>query len=198
VKEEAYVGRKFKTKFLGKEFQLDDPISEEFIRVSRLLDSARMGPEHAGNISVRMGDKMLIKAGGVSFKELAKKDIVLVTDYDRKKNVAKAYGAREPSSETPMHWLIYRNFPKALAVIHAHDPIVLEKSQLAEKLGIAETKDEAEYGTLEQADQVVEQLYDSDYVFIRGHGSVCVGESLDAALSTLMRVHKRFEDEGSG
>jgi L-fuculose-phosphate aldolase len=198
VKGEAYVGRKFKTKFLGREFPLEDLVSKEFIRVSRLLDSAQMGPEHAGNISVRRGDEMLIKAGGVPFRELAKKDIVLVTDYNRKTNVAKAYGGLEPSSETPMHWLIYRNFPKVAAVIHAHDPIVLANQQLVGRLGIAATEDETAYGTLSQADEVVRALKDADYVFIRGHGSVSVGESLDSALKVLLAVHKRFEDEGSG
>lgn len=198
MKGEAYVGRKFATQFLGREFPLDDLISEEFIRVSRLLDSAQMGPEHAGNISVRTAEGMLIKAGGVPFRELEKKDIVLVVGYDRKKNVASAYGRLEPSSETPMHWLIYRNFPKIAAVIHAHDPIVLANQQLIGKLGIAATEDETAYGTLQQADEVVNALKNSDYVFIRGHGSVSVGESLGAAFDALMRVHKRFEDESSG
>jgi L-fuculose-phosphate aldolase len=197
VKGEAYVGRKFTTQFLGRDFSIGDKVAKEFIRISRLLDSAQMGPEHAGNISIRRGNEMLIKAGGVPFRELAEKDIVLVVDYDRKKNVARAWGRLEPSSETPMHWLIYRNFPKVAAVIHAHDPIVLANQQLVGKLEIAATEDETLYGTLQQADEVVKELKDAEYVFIRGHGSVSVGESLGAAFDALMRVHKRFEDESS-
>jgi ribulose-5-phosphate 4-epimerase/fuculose-1-phosphate aldolase len=197
VKGEAYVGRKFRTDFLGREFVLVDAAAKEFIRISRLLDSARMGPQHAGNISVRRADGMLIKAGGVPFRELEQKDIVLVVDYDRKKNVASAWGRLEPSSETPMHWLIYRNFPKVAAVIHAHDPVVLANQQLVGKLGIAATEDETLYGTLQQADEVVKELKDAEYVFIRGHGSVSVGKDLGAAFDALMRVHKRFEDESS-
>jgi ribulose-5-phosphate 4-epimerase/fuculose-1-phosphate aldolase len=91
-----------------------------------------------------------------------------------------------------MHWLIYQNFPGVSAVIHAHDPIVLANQQRIGKLGIAETKKEALYGTLDQADQVVEALKKTDYVFIRGHGSVSVGENLQAAYDALMRVHQRF------
>lgn len=194
---EVYTGRKFKTLFVEGDFSLDQSIAE-IIRVGRVLASKDMAPGNAGNISVRAGEGMLIKAGGKSFEELSGKDIVMVVDYDEETNTAKVYGGLEPSSETPMHWMIYGEFPDVNAVVHAHDPLVLEKQGLAELLDITMTEKEASYGTVEQAKEVVKGLRKSKYVLIRNHGSVSVGRNLEDALDRFMRVHRRLEDEGKG
>ncbi|MBN2015143.1 MAG: class II aldolase/adducin family protein [Candidatus Altiarchaeota archaeon] len=193
---EEYVGRKFRTVFLERDLRLDESTLKEFLRVSRALASEDMAEANAGNISVRESEGMLIKAGGRSFKELMREDIVKVVDYDEKTNTAKVCGRVEPSSETPMHWMIYQEFPEVNAVVHAHDQLVLKKQGLAGELGITITKKKVSYGTLEQAREVVEALRKSDYVLIRDHGSVSVGRNLGEALDELMKVHRRFEDEG--
>lgn len=196
MEEEAYVGRKFRTKFLGKSFALENSIAGEFLAACRTLYAEGMGLKNSGNISVRTPAGMIIKAGGVSLGRMKKEHIVLVASYDSWKNEAKTYGTYEPSSETPMHWLIYMNFPKVNGIIHAHDPLVIEKPAIRKKLNIVETRKDTAYGTIEQANEVINALKKSDYVYIRNHGSVSIGVSLQEALEIILAVHKRFKNEG--
>jgi len=70
-----------------------------------------------GNLSEIDFEKKIvaIKPSGVSFEELEADDIVLL---DLKGKVVE--GDKRPSSDTPTHLEIYRNFPKVKAVVHTH------------------------------------------------------------------------------
>lgn len=192
---EVYVGRKFGTEFIGGDFRLGEEIAREFLGVCRILSSHGLAPGAVGNVSVRTAEGMLIKAGGRSLGYLTVDDIVLVVEYNPGTNTVGVRGRLEPSSETPMHWLIYSNFPRVNAVVHAHDPLVSGKPGLVERLGVETTAVEIPYGTRELAGEVIRGLKRSDYVFIRNHGSVSVGGNLRDAIDLMLKVHRRFEDE---
>lgn len=192
---EIYLGRKFRTGFTGKSFELEDDMVEEFLEACRILDSEGMAPGNAGNVSLRTEEGMLIKAGGVSLGDLTREGIILVVDYEQETNTAKVKGRSEPSSETPMHWLIYRSFPEVKAIVHAHDPLVLENPGLVERLGIETTAREIPYGTFELAGEVVSALKKSRYILIKKHGSLAVGENLADAMNLMLKVHRKFKDE---
>lgn len=192
------MGRKFRTEFVCEEFELEEGIASEFLNACRILDSEGMAPENAGNVSVRTHGGMLIKAGGKKLGSIGKDDVVLVDGYDERANTARVKGRSEPSSETPMHWLIYRDFPGINAVVHAHDSLVLENPELVEKLGIKTTEREFPYGTPKLAGEVVRNLKESRYVFIKNHGSVSVGKSLKNALDLMLQIHRKFEYESKG
>jgi len=184
---EEYVGRKFDTEFIegGKP---PTELVEEILACGRRLDSAGLTPENAGNISVRTGNGMLVTVGGVNKGHMRSSDVVEVVGFDFVK--AKVVGEREPSSEVPMHWLIYQSYPMAQAVIHAHDDIVLENAgKLKLTLGVHVTENEASYGTQDQAYEVVEALAHAQYAVIRGHGIVCMGQVLRECLELVMKIH---------
>ena len=111
---EEYVGRKFKTVFVGSD-RADDAVVEDIRRTGKVLDELCLTPENAGNISVRTADGMFITVGGVNKGLLSADDVVEVVGFDFK--VALVVGSKEPSSETPMHWLIYQCYPSVNAVI---------------------------------------------------------------------------------
>jgi L-fuculose-phosphate aldolase len=184
---EEYAGRKFRTEFVGK-VGADQPVVDGVRAAGRRLDEFGLTPENAGNISVRSGRGMHITVGGVSKGALSADDIVEVVDFDF--HVAKVVGVKEPSSETPMHWLIYQSYPDVKAVIHVHDDLAVDEAQKLERdCGIRSTESFANYGTQEQAFQVVEALSHCQYAVIKGHGVVCMGESLDEALGLIVSVH---------
>jgi len=182
---EVYVGRKFRTEFVagGKE---DSGRIGEIISAGKVLDSLGLTPENAGNISVRTGRGMLITVGGRSKGLLAADDIVEVVSFDGE--VAKVIGKIEPSSETPMHWIIYSSFPDVNAIVHAHDELVLDNTV---RLDIPSTDHFVHYGTPEQAEQVAEALRKGRYVAIAGHGIVSVGGNLSRAMKAVLEFHEK-------
>ncbi|MCX6695722.1 MAG: class II aldolase/adducin family protein [Candidatus Altiarchaeota archaeon] len=182
---EFYVGRKFRTEFVGG-VREDSGVVAKIISAGKVLYSMGLTPENAGNISVRTRRGMLITIGGKSKGSLTPEDVVEVVSFDGE--TAKVVGASEPSSETPMHWMVYREFMGYNAVVHAHDEMVLEK---ARELGIPLTDHHTHYGTVDQARQVAAALRGGSYVAIMGHGIISAAESLEAALKAVVEFHAK-------
>jgi L-ribulose-5-phosphate 4-epimerase len=82
-------------------------------------EALRSGVVHgsAGNMSVR--DPALglvaISPSGMPYPTLKAKDVVIV-DLDG----TVVDGARKPSSETPLHTMVYRHHPRIGAIVHSH------------------------------------------------------------------------------
>jgi L-ribulose-5-phosphate 4-epimerase len=70
-----------------------------------------------GNVSVcdRSSGIVAIKPSGVSYGELTPEHIVLVD-----MNGKRVEGDLNPSSDTPTHCCLYRNFPDIVSVVHTH------------------------------------------------------------------------------
>jgi methylthioribose-1-phosphate isomerase/methylthioribulose-1-phosphate dehydratase len=98
----------------------------------------------AGNISVRLpgGDSALITASGLSKGALTAADVVEVRVEDAR---AVHPDAPRPSAETSIHAALYRVFPDAGAVVHAHPPHATAIAALAARHG----KDVVEFTDLE-------------------------------------------------
>jgi ribulose-5-phosphate 4-epimerase/fuculose-1-phosphate aldolase len=73
---------------------------------------------NSGNVSVRASaEHLVITPGSVPYDHMTAEDLVII-DQDG----AVVEGTYRPSSETPMHITIYKNMPKAAAVVHTHSP----------------------------------------------------------------------------
>jgi L-fuculose-phosphate aldolase len=131
---------------------------------------------------------MLITVGGKNKGVLGAGDVVEVVGFDYTQLVARVRGTQEPSSETPMHWLIYERFSRVNAVVHAHDDSVVRDRVKARRLNLKFTERAHPYGTVEQAREVVAALSNSDYVVILNHGVVSVGGSLKEAVRRVEEV----------
>ena len=70
-----------------------------------------------GNVSAFDPEKelMVIKPSGIPFMEMKPEQMVVV---DIKGNVVE--GTLNPSSDTPTHLVLYKNFPGIRAIVHAH------------------------------------------------------------------------------
>src|SRR5207249_3292022 len=95
---------------------------------------------------------------------------------------------RMPSSDAPMHHMIYAKRPDVAAVFHGHDPLVLAH---ADRLGVPVTPQETQFGTLADAEETVRSLAQHDYLVRRGHGFVAVGRTLEKAGRLALDVHGR-------
>ena len=94
----------------------EEVLRRALCRVCRLLYSRGFAAGHDGNVSVRAGeDRILITPAGVC-KGRVEPDMLALCSLDG------AVLAGSPSSETPMHLLVYRERPDIHGVVHAHPP----------------------------------------------------------------------------
>ena len=190
---EEYRGVKFRVIFLEHK-----PISSkkimEMLKASRSLQEFSRGNE--GNISLRFQEGMLISAAGSNLGKLDKEDIVYVKNYDMLHNTAYIYGKKEPSSETPMHWLIYKEMKNVGAILHIHDSLVLENEKIILKLGIKMTEKEYSYGTISLAKEALRTLMKSEngYIILRNHGSLIVGKNLSEVIDKAFSVRGKLRE----
>jgi len=152
---------------------------------ARLLDDG-LAVGSAGNMSVRIGDRVAITPSGISYTEMRPEDICLVgTDG------AELRSSETPSSETPMHLAIYAA-TKAGAVVHTHSPEVIALSAGRDELpaihyaitglgGPVRVAPYVRFGSAGLAASAVTALDGRSAVILRNHGAICYGRTLAQA-----------------
>lgn len=161
--------------------------------LQQLLDGGRRLAEtsliraRSGNVSVRLGEGLLITAAGARLGALVPADIVEVP----------RLGERPPhaSSETATHAAVYAARPEVGAVVHTHSPYATAWSTLGRPLEL--TLEEAGYyrmgdvvpvaahapgGSAELATGAADALRGAAAVLLERHGALTVGPDLDVAL----------------
>ena len=93
--------------------------AQDCLKAAKLLYRRFLVNTYEGNVSVRLGDTILITPSAVCKEELEEDDLVEVDLASGK--TLRAKEGRVPSSETKMHLCVYRN-SAAQAVVHAHPP----------------------------------------------------------------------------
>ncbi|WP_039946793.1 class II aldolase/adducin family protein [Streptomyces sp. NRRL S-118] len=140
----------------------------------------------SGNVSVRVGDLVLVTPSGVPYDRLTPADITAV-DLDGR----QVRGTLTPTSELPMHLETYRRTP-ARAVVHTHAVHATAVSTLVAELppvhymtaalgGPVRVAPYALYGTQELADHMLRALDGRTGCLLRNHGTVTYGDTLDQA-----------------
>ncbi len=140
---------------------------------------------HFGNISVRVGSKMLITRSGAPLDEINENSVVEV-DIDKPSSLDSI-----ASSESPIHRAIYKN-TTALAVIHAHPPFAVIESLLGHDKMIPPDSEgqyilheipvvRGSFGTKELAENTSGALKDHKGVIVFAHGTFAAGKTLEEA-----------------
>lgn len=140
----------------------------------------------SGNVSVRVGELVLVTPSGVPYDRLTPGDTVAV-DLDGRQVV----GRLRPTSELPMHLEIYRN-STARAVVHTHAVHATAVSTLVPELplihymaadfgGPVRVAPYAMYGTDALAEHMVRALRDRTGCLLQNHGTVTHADTLDKA-----------------
>jgi L-fuculose-phosphate aldolase len=140
----------------------------------------------SGNVSVRVGDTVLVTPTGVPYDRLAPDDITGVGLDGR-----QVIGSLRPTSELPMHLAVYRA-TEARAIVHTHAPHATAVSLLVPELplvhymaaamgGPVRVAPYAAYGTPELAGNTLRALAGRTACLLRNHGTIAHGASLDQA-----------------
>jgi L-fuculose-phosphate aldolase len=161
----------------------------------------------AGNLSVRIGDTILITPSGIDYAELQPRDICVLAP-----DGTPVDAPQTPSTETPMHLAIYAATP-ASAVVHTHSAEVVAVSATCTELpavhyaitglgGAVRVAPYTRFGSAGLADAAVAALAGRSAVILQNHGAVCHGTSLAEAydrallLEWLARVYRLAREHG--
>jgi len=165
---------------------VDPRIYEMFREIGEDLYTAQMISSHGGNLSIRLGDRVIIKRRGAQLGRLKPHDLI-ETRLDKNDS-----GVALASTELLVHRTIYLNTP-ALAICHCHPrtavafsfsrdelvPIDNEASYLLKKIPVV--TEEFASGTPQMANKVAWALKDYKIILLRGHGSFATGQTLEEA-----------------
>jgi len=138
------------------------------------------------NLSVRSGDLIAITPSGVSYDELTP-EAICVIDLDGKVVEAEL----DPSSEVPMHTLVYRG-TDAGAVVHTHPLYCTALSVLMDEVppvhymlallgGPVRVAPYARFGSAQLAENSVTAMKGRTGVLLRNHGATTYGNTLAKA-----------------
>jgi L-fuculose-phosphate aldolase len=165
---------------------IDERIYEMFREIGRDLYTANLISSHGGNLSIRLGDHVVIKRRGAMLGQLKPQDLI-ETRLDKNDS-----GVALASTELLAHRTIYLNTP-ALAICHCHPrtaiafslsrdeivPIDNEASYFLKKVPVV--TEEFASGTPQMANKVASALQNYKIIMLRGHGSFATGQTLDEA-----------------
>ncbi|MFJ8492757.1 class II aldolase/adducin family protein [Streptomyces sp. NPDC094038] len=159
--------------------------------VCRRLGAAGLLVGTAGNVSVRVGDRVAVTATGAVLAQLTAGQVTVV-DLDGE----VVAGTLQPTSELDLHLGIYRRYG-AGAVVHTHAPMATALSCVVDELpcihyqllalgGTVRVAPYATFGTPELAASVLAALDGRSAVLMANHGSVTVGPTLDKAVENAL------------
>ncbi len=148
-----------------------------------------------GNISVRLfDDRLMITPSGAALGNL-NPDNLLYLDIDG----TILQGSKKPSSELPMHLMIYKQRPDVRAVFHTHPQVTTAFSVAGESLSVPvlpemvimfDTIPIAPYASpssLESAKAIEPYIQNHDLIILDHHGVVAMGQSLN---ETFLKLEK--------
>ena len=144
----------------------------------------------AGNVSIRVDDKVAISPSGVPYETMTAEDVVVFSmDGER------VDGILGPSSELPLHLSVYRE-TAAKAITHNHAPASTALGLVVDEIppshyysamlgGIIRVAPYAEFGTDELARNVTDALKDRSGALMKNHGAITVGPTVKKAAGLL-------------
>ncbi|MDP3041427.1 MAG: class II aldolase/adducin family protein [Candidatus Omnitrophota bacterium] len=160
----------------------------EIIKVGKRLYTAGLAVAKSGNLSARLdNENILITATGAALGQLKESDIVKV-------NLAsgKSEAGPNPSSELPLHSLVYKNFT-AQAVIHCHPPLINGYFAVTKTLKAMSFETKFYLGDIPVIPQetptvtapapVIAALKTNNLVILKNHGTVAIADKFQEALN---------------
>lgn len=182
------------------------------IYVCQKLHQRNLITAYGGNVSMRMGNKVIITPTKFALAELGEDDLVVI---DMEGNVL--FGVHEPSSETYLHLEIYKAREDIKGIVHTHppattafaytgEPIIPINPESMKYLANMVTVPYYPFGTMELAKAVGEKAAHADALILEKHGIVTLGKDLYAAYNltelveqtALTNLYVRMINAGKG
>lgn len=177
-------------------FTLQD--REALCDAAREVSASGLVVGSAGNLSVRSGDHLLITPMGSRLPSIDPEDCVCVALADGAVDRRHLQPTR-PSSELPLHRLVYAAAPEATAIVHTHSRFATALSALVDELpavhyvagafgGPVRVAPYATYGSDALAEGVAAALRDRTAALMANHGAVVLGRSAAHAVEQAQQL----------
>lgn len=194
---ERYEGARFKTTIVGVEAPTDNRI-QELRYWCGIFHKYNLAPPYEGgsygNLSFRARQARNYNAFIITTAKTSlnltncNECFAKVSGVDFEKGIVYASGVKEPSSESMLQFVIYRERPEINAVFHGHSSEILA---VAKGLGVPETEKEAPYGTVALVKEVLEILDRENFLLMKNHGFLSLGKTMQEAGELAMRMHRQ-------
>ena len=174
-------------------------VLSQFQAVGRDLFTRGLVSSHSGNISVRLGDRIIITRRGSQLGSLQEQDLIETGIYRNDRFTPLA------SVELPVHRAIYQQ-TLALAVVHAHPPYAVALSMTEDELVFDDTEEELSgLGHVpvigrnrvnrpgEAGELIAAALKERRAVLVDGHGSFTGGQLLEEAYRYTAALEERCQ-----
>ncbi|WP_326761189.1 class II aldolase/adducin family protein [Streptomyces phaeochromogenes] len=159
---------------------------DELVATARRTAAEGLVVGTSGNVSVRVGDTVLVTPSGFPYDRLAPGDLCGVALDGR-----QVLGSLVPTSEVPMHLAVYRA-TDARAVVHTHAVHATAVSTLVTELplihymaaalgGPVRVAPYATYGTEKLAENMLRALRNRTACLLQNHGTLTYGATLPQA-----------------
>ncbi|MGD9488975.1 MAG: class II aldolase/adducin family protein [Calditrichaceae bacterium] len=167
----------------------------KIVEIGRLMYQFRYIVAGDGNISIRLGDNIVITPRGACKGLLSADELSLINLSGK-----VIRGRAEPSSEKEMHLTVYNLRPDIKAVVHGHPlfatsfasaGLSLKDSVLPEiilTLGKIPLADYGTPGTAEVGNSISDLIRESDAILLENHGVLAIGSDVETAYFNLERV----------
>ena len=174
---------------------IDERLYQQFRDIGRDIYLGQLTSSHGGNMSARVGNRIIIKRRGAQLARLKPEDFVETSLYGNDSGVMRA------SSELIVHRAVFQK-TSALAVIHCHPrtaialslsrdaiiPIDVEGSYVLHKVPVIAT--EFSSGSPEMAELISDMLRQYKIVMQRGPGAFSTGQTLDEAFQWISALEE--------
>ena len=165
-----------------------DRARHEVITYAHRIQAEHLVYATAGNVSTRVDgepDAIAMTPASLAYDALEHDDICIVATGGE-----RLAGRREPTSELPLHTLVYARRPEVGAIIHTHSPAAMTMAVLGWRLppiltglveavgGDVRVAPYSRPSTAEMADYTADALVDRGACFMRHHGLLAVGADL--------------------
>ena len=177
----------------------ENQLRGELARVAKKLDAQGLNRGSSGNLSVRLGDGMLITPSGMGAEGLNAEDLVFVDGQ------GKAQGRHKPSSEWLFHRDIYAARPEFGAVIHTHSVAATTLACMRRDIppfhymilmaggDSIRCSGYATFGTQALSDAVLAAMQDRRACLMANHGMIAAGKNLADAFKLAVEVETLAE-----
>lgn len=170
-----------------------DAARQAIIQTGIDLHATGLNVGTSGNLSVRLGDEVVVTPSGLDYATISARDLVVI---DMSGNVLS--GTRAPSSEVPLHLATY-HCSDAQAIIHTHSKYAVAVGTITDELpaihytinvlgGPVRVVPFEVFGSRELALAATEAFADRQGILLRNHGAVTYGSDLAQALDRTIKL----------
>jgi L-fuculose-phosphate aldolase len=190
-----YQGVKFQTEFLEKKAPKDKRL-EELKYWCMIFHNKNLCPPYEGgsygNMSFRLtegSDEFIITGSRIGMKaDLDNHSFVHVKNCDLVTKTIYASGCKEPSSETMLHWSLYKARPEVNAIFHGHSAQILKNTK---NLELPTTSKEEPYGSVALVEKVLDCVDDLNFIIMKNHGFIALGRNMTETGEITLTVLKK-------